>query len=237
MTNAVQRFEFHLPMSSEQLCSIVVGRSHHSHKPYRTMSHLSSSSLHHPLPHRHTHPPSKSNRMVTVYRGWDPKRPVEEEVGAVEGVVVMTAEVATVVTTDQAPLHPSSHQDSRSPTAKVLPFEDKMRRVCTQMATWLTRSASKKTVHNNNVHMPLTTNEYVSLAPLGGLAVVYWLRDKYMYNRANNSWYSSTSVQLKVLLIGSPIWIFLGWTLGLQTNRVQIPGAFLTTIGQHIVGH
>ena len=85
--------------------------------------------------------------------------------------------------------------------------------------------------------MPLTTNEYVSIIPLGGLAVVYWLRDKYMYNRANNTWYSSTSPQLKVLLIGSPLWIFLGWSLGLQTNRVQIPAAFLTTIGQHIVGH
>lgn len=85
--------------------------------------------------------------------------------------------------------------------------------------------------------MPLTTNEYVSLVPLGGLAIVYWLRDKYMYNRAEHSWHSSTPVQLKVLLIGSPLWVFLGWTLGLQTNRVHIPAALLTTVGQHIVGH
>ena len=85
--------------------------------------------------------------------------------------------------------------------------------------------------------MNLTTNEWSSLAPLGGLALVYWIRDKYIYNRAKGRWYSSTATQRQVLWFIWPIWIFLGWALGLQTNRSQIGAAFLTTTGQHIAGH
>jgi hypothetical protein len=85
--------------------------------------------------------------------------------------------------------------------------------------------------------MNITTNEWTSLAPLGGLALVYWMRDKYIYNRAKGKWYSSTATQRQVLWFIWPVWIFLGWTLGLQTNRSQIGAAFLTTTGQHIAGH
>ena len=81
-----------------------------------------------------------------------------------------------------------------------------------------------------------TTNEYLSVIPLGGLAIVYWLRDKYMYNRADR-WYTFTKTQFRVLWMIYPLWIFLGWTLGLQTNRGQAAAALFTTTGQHIVGH
>jgi hypothetical protein len=85
--------------------------------------------------------------------------------------------------------------------------------------------------------MNLTSKEWISLGPLGGLALVYWIRDKYIYNRANGKWYSSTRTQRHVLWFIWPVWIFLGWTLGLQTNRAQVGAALLTTTGQHIAGH
>ena len=83
----------------------------------------------------------------------------------------------------------------------------------------------------------ITRSEVVSLAPLASLSLVYWLRDKYMYNRAGGRWYTSTATQKKVLLFVWPVWLFLGWTLGLQTNRGHVAAALFTTAGQHVAGH
>lgn len=85
--------------------------------------------------------------------------------------------------------------------------------------------------------MQVTTKEYLSLIPLGGLAIVYWVRDKFLFNRADGKWYHFSATQVRVLWMLYPLWIFLGWTLGMQTNRGQVFASFLTTTGQHIVGH
>lgn len=85
--------------------------------------------------------------------------------------------------------------------------------------------------------MAIANNEYLSLVPLGGLAIAYWMRDKYLYNRNKGKWYSYSQTQLRVLWMVWPFWIFLGWTLGMQTSRGQVLSAFVTTTGQHVVGH
>lgn len=85
--------------------------------------------------------------------------------------------------------------------------------------------------------LDFTRNEMLSLVPMTTLAIVYWIRDKYIFNRSTGRWYVSTRTQKKVLFGLWPLWTFLGWSLGLQTNRNDFAMAFLTTTGQHIVGH
>lgn len=81
-----------------------------------------------------------------------------------------------------------------------------------------------------------TEIEVLTLIPLTLIAVVYWVRDKYRYNRAGEKWYHITKPQTYVMFI-YPIWIFFGWLLGLQTKRGQIVFAFVSTLGQNIVGY
>ena len=85
--------------------------------------------------------------------------------------------------------------------------------------------------------MVLTSNEVLSVIPLSGLAVVYWVRDKYMYNRQDGRWYESSRHQLTVLAVFYPLWIFFGWVLGVQTNRGHVAAAFVSTTAQHVSGH
>ena len=83
--------------------------------------------------------------------------------------------------------------------------------------------------------MEILHEEWLSLVPVSTLAGVYWLRDKYSYNRQEGRWYSSTKTQLQVLLILYPPWIFLTWIVGLQTTRSNIVSSLWTTVGQNII--
>jgi len=81
-----------------------------------------------------------------------------------------------------------------------------------------------------------TPIEFITLVPLIALSIVYWVRDKYRYNRAGEKWYNITRSQAYVLLL-YPLWIFFGWLLGLQTKRGHVAIAFVSTLGQNIVGY
>ena len=85
--------------------------------------------------------------------------------------------------------------------------------------------------------MVITFNEYLSSIPLTVLAIVYWTRDKYLYNRVGEKWYSMSLAQKKVLFFIYPSWIFMEWTTGLQSNRGQVALALVSTTGKFVVGH
>ena len=78
--------------------------------------------------------------------------------------------------------------------------------------------------------------EFITLVPLTAISIVYWVRDKYRYNRAGEKWYNVTQAQTYVLLI-YPLWIYFGWLLGLQTKRGHVVFAFVSTLGQNRVGY
>lgn len=84
--------------------------------------------------------------------------------------------------------------------------------------------------------LPVQHNEFVSLVPLASLAIVYWLRDRYVYNRAPVRWYTATRVQLQVLLLVWPLWVFLQWMQYLQIRRGTTL-VYFTAFGSHIVNH
>lgn len=83
----------------------------------------------------------------------------------------------------------------------------------------------------------ITNDDYLSLAPIFGISLLYWLRDRYLYNRADGGWRQFSHTQLYVLAFAYPSWIFLTWTLGMQTSRSQVGAAFITTTGLNVVGH
>lgn len=85
--------------------------------------------------------------------------------------------------------------------------------------------------------MRISDNEIISIAPLGALSIIYWLRDKYMFNRQTGRWYRSSRTQLYILVFAYPVWVFLSWTLGLQTSRGQVAASLITTTGKYTVGH
>ena len=84
--------------------------------------------------------------------------------------------------------------------------------------------------------MQITTSEYWSLLPLIGLSGLYFLKDKYMFNRRGEHWWSLTNTQVSVLFM-YPLWIFLAWVRGLQINRVHILPALFTTTSRSIVSN
>ena len=77
-------------------------------------------------------------------------------------------------------------------------------------------------------------NEWLALVPLVLLAVVYWFRDLYRYNRALGRC-TFSPMQLRVLAL------YLPWVLGQFARDLQVSrGDFLalaTTLGVTIVGH
>lgn len=77
---------------------------------------------------------------------------------------------------------------------------------------------------------------YLSLIPLSLLAVVYWLRDRYLFNRTPVVWWRATRVQWQVLVLLYPVWIFLTWSMTLQ-YRHHIGLAFVSSTGAQIVDH
>ena len=84
----------------------------------------------------------------------------------------------------------------------------------------------------------VTESKVWSLVPLGTLAVVYFVRDKYVYNRViDGKWYKLTRVQWTVVAVLYPTWVFLEWTSSLQISQRDIGFAMLTTLGRHLAGH
>ena len=92
-------------------------------------------------------------------------------------------------------------------------------------------------MYQHKIEMVISTNEYLSTIPLTILAATYWLRDKFLYNRVGESWYSMSIIQKKVLFFIYPTWIFMEWVTGLQSNRGEIGLALVSTTGKFIVGH
>jgi hypothetical protein len=84
--------------------------------------------------------------------------------------------------------------------------------------------------------MGVTQEDTLPLLPLATLAFVYWVRDRYLFNRVGSRWWTATRVQIQILLFVYPLWTFLHWVSGLQARR-RSPLAILTTTGSHLTGH
>ena len=84
--------------------------------------------------------------------------------------------------------------------------------------------------------MPLESNEVISLVPILSLAVVYWWRDRYRFNRTPERWYTATRTQIQILMFVYPVWVYLQWIQNLQIRR-RSGMAFVTTLGTLICGH
>ena len=84
--------------------------------------------------------------------------------------------------------------------------------------------------------MAVPQDELIPLVPLVLLSVIYWFRDRYLFNRTPDAWWSATRVQTQVLVLLYPIWIFLTWTTGLQ-YRTSLTFALVSTTGSQMVSH
>jgi len=78
------------------------------------------------------------------------------------------------------------------------------------------------------------SSEWLALAPLAAVSVIYWVRDRYRYNRALGG---VTRTQWRVLLLANPPWLLMYWTLSLQINRGHVVPALLTTAGQYVAAY
>ena len=81
----------------------------------------------------------------------------------------------------------------------------------------------------------IRATEYASLLPLATVSVIYWFRDKFRYNRASKGC-EVTRAQRTVAFI-YPLWAFLTWMRGLQTNRGDAVASFITTTGEYLTGY
>lgn len=79
----------------------------------------------------------------------------------------------------------------------------------------------------------ITSFEYQGLFPLVGIAVVYWWRDRYFFNRG----YNISTTQWYVLVVLYPTWAFLEWVNSLQVSRGEWYFIGFGTIGRTLVGH
>ena len=84
--------------------------------------------------------------------------------------------------------------------------------------------------------MGLSENEYIAVIPISSLAIGYWLKDRYLFNRATNA-FVVTTVQWKVLFFVYPLWMFFGWINALQVNRKHVASALLSTLAWQITGY
>lgn len=84
--------------------------------------------------------------------------------------------------------------------------------------------------------MGIPSDEFISLIPLVLLSIIYWFRDRYLFNRSPGVWWKATRVQTQVLVFLYPFWIFLTWTTGLQ-YRNNLTYALVSTTGSQVVGH
>lgn len=98
-----------------------------------------------------------------------------------------------------------------------------------------TRSIRRERFESWN--MPLLEKDFLALIPVFAIALLYWVKDRYMFNRANEKWWKVTPTQMNILLTGYPVWIFLKWILGVQTSRVDVLPSLVTTLANEIVVH
>ena len=77
---------------------------------------------------------------------------------------------------------------------------------------------------------------YQTLLPLVALALIYWSRDRLLFNRVGSSLLQTSHTQRVVLFVLYPLWVFLHWTLSLQIIRDD-PILYLTTFAVHVVQH
>ena len=84
--------------------------------------------------------------------------------------------------------------------------------------------------------MPITNTDLVSLVPLTTLTLIKWFRDRYLYNRSHGVWWKASRVQMQILVLLYPIWIFLTWTMNLQI-RSSLSLALVTTTGCQVLEH
>lgn len=84
--------------------------------------------------------------------------------------------------------------------------------------------------------MGVPLDKISSLAPLVLLSVIYWFRDRYLFNRSPGVWWNASRVQMQVLVFLYPVWIFLTWTTGLQyAGNIWL--ALVSTTGSQLVAH
>ena len=77
-------------------------------------------------------------------------------------------------------------------------------------------------------------SEWLALAPLAAVTIIYWVRDRYRFNRALGG---VTRAQWRVLLLANPPWLLMYWTLSLQINRGHVVPALVTTAGQYVAAY
>jgi hypothetical protein len=82
--------------------------------------------------------------------------------------------------------------------------------------------------------MPISPSEWQSLLPYSFVGVVYWFRDRYVYNRGGKK---VTSVQWTVLFLLYPLWAWMEWTYGMQISRNDWWYIGLGTVPRTWVGH
>ena len=82
--------------------------------------------------------------------------------------------------------------------------------------------------------MGIRDAEWLALAPLALVSVIYWVRDRYRYNRARAG---VTAVQWRVLLLVNPPGVLRDGALSLQITRGHVAAALLTTAGQYTVAY
>lgn len=82
----------------------------------------------------------------------------------------------------------------------------------------------------------LSDRDILTVLPLTFLSVIYWIRDRYMFNRSPDKLCKATKVQKYTLFILYPIWIFLNWIQGIQTKD-NLVYALVTVTGAQTVGH
>ena len=81
----------------------------------------------------------------------------------------------------------------------------------------------------------LKANEVYSLLALTSLSIIYYIRDIYVFNRAPERICRFSRVQIQVIFL-YPLWTFLEWVGGIQTNRRDLVPLMFTTFAKHGVG-
>lgn len=81
------------------------------------------------------------------------------------------------------------------------------------------------------------TLEFVALLPISALAVVYWLRNLYMFNRGLLFGGCRVSrAQLISLALMLFVWTVVVWCEHLQVSRLSST-SFVSAIGRHVLAH
>tara|TARA_B110001450_G_scaffold185157_2_gene173207 strand:+ start:7851 stop:8294 length:444 start_codon:yes stop_codon:yes gene_type:complete len=82
----------------------------------------------------------------------------------------------------------------------------------------------------------VSVQEWQSLIPYTALSIVYWVRDRYTFNRGGG-WESVTLTQWQVLFFWYPLWGFTEWVHGMQISRNSWWYIGFGTVGRTWIGH